>query len=98
MLGQSPFAWPWRGPGVPGAAGAVPLPVPPDPFGVVAALGAGVADGSAAKTTAAPLTPSSPTASRVVAMSRFGPPRIGAGDGAGTAAGGGDAGAGGVAG
>lgn len=93
-FGQSPFAWPWRGPGLPDAAGAAPLPVPLDPCGVVAALGAGVADGSAAKTTAAPPTPSSPMASSVVARSRFGPPRIGAGDEADTAAGGGDAGAG----
>jgi hypothetical protein len=50
--------------------------VPPWVEGVVAALGAGVADGSAAKTTATPPTVSRPTASSAVATVRRAPPRV----------------------
>jgi hypothetical protein len=68
------------------ASGAV---VPPWVEGVVAALGAGVADGSAAKATATPPTVSRPTASSAVATVRRAPPRVDrAGDSREAAAGG----------
>ena len=89
LFGQSPFAWPVPfGAPLRGVVGAVE----PPPFvpGVVwvPALGAGEEDGSAAKTTAAPPTPSRPTARTAVATSRRAPPSVadGAGGGAGDAA------------